>query len=226
MRIGRLLTILAAPLLLVSCLLTPGKFVSSLDIRADRSFTFAYAGEAILLDPSGNSAYDVDGVDATGQQLEPGAASKPETEDMIVKRRAIAEALSKEVGYRAAEYLGDGKFRVDYATTGRLDRHFVYPFNSDAQAIIPWIAIELRKDGSARIKAPAFGESQSGPASPMNPLDDAARFRDGTFTLTTDADLVMHNNEQGKATGPITKVVWTVTPTSKTVPTAVVRFAD
>ena len=33
------------PLLLAGCLLAPGRFTSSLDIRADRSFTFAYQGE-------------------------------------------------------------------------------------------------------------------------------------------------------------------------------------
>ena len=51
MKLFRLAALLAAPLLLASCLLSPGKFVSSLDIRKDRSFTFAYQGEIILLDP-------------------------------------------------------------------------------------------------------------------------------------------------------------------------------
>lgn len=43
---------LGASLLLSACLLTPGKFESTLDIRADRSFTFAYKGEVIASDPS------------------------------------------------------------------------------------------------------------------------------------------------------------------------------
>jgi hypothetical protein len=60
---------------------------------------------------------------------------------------------------------------------------------------------------------------QSGMPTPSN-----AEGREGSFTLTTDASLVMHNNEEGAAPGPGTKVVWRVTPTSKTVPTAVVRF--
>ena len=37
---ARFAFILAAPLLLASCLLTPGKFTSTLDINRDRSFTF------------------------------------------------------------------------------------------------------------------------------------------------------------------------------------------
>ena len=55
--------------------------------------------------------------------------------------------------------------------------------------------------------------------------DSQPKERDGTFTFTTDAELVMQNNEEGMAPGPGKKVVWRVTPTSKTVPTAVVRFA-
>ena len=231
MRIARLVTILAAPLLLVSCLLTPGKFVSTLDIRSDRSFTFTYAGEAILTDPEQNVSIspepDGEGDESASEEAEP-AAPAVETAELRAKREAIAAALRKEQGYRSVEYLGDGLYRVDYAISGRLDRAFVYPFNSDAAAIFPWIAIELRQDGTARIKAPAFGEGETEGLipTPTSPMDKAVERREGTFTLTTDAELVMQNNEAGAEAGPITKIVWRVTPASRTVPTAVVRFGD
>ena len=61
---------------------------------------------------------------------------------------------------------------------------------------------------------------------PATPMDKAVESREGTFTLTTDAELVMQNNEEGLAPGPGTKIVWHVTRTSRTVPTAVVRFGD
>ncbi|WP_336958156.1 hypothetical protein [Sphingobium aquiterrae] len=48
--IGRIALALGAVLLLAGCLVTPGKFASTLDIRADRSFTFTYKGEVIALD--------------------------------------------------------------------------------------------------------------------------------------------------------------------------------
>ena len=231
MRIARLVTILAAPLLLVSCLLTPGKFVSTLDIRSDRSFTFTYAGEAILTDPEQNVSLspepDGERDESASEEAEP-AAPAVETAELRAKREAIAEALRKEQGYRSVEYLGDGLYRVDYAISGRLDRAFVYPFNSDAAAIFPWIAIELRQDGTARIKAPAFGEGETEGLipTPTSPMDKAVERREGTFTLTTDAELVMQNNEAGAEAGPGTKIVWRVTPASRTVPTAVVRFGD
>ncbi|MEA3034338.1 MAG: hypothetical protein QOH04_89 [Sphingomonadales bacterium] len=210
MKFARLSVALAAALLLASCILSPGRFVSTLDIRKDRSFTFTYQGEVLANDPQLT--------DDKGKKAPPG----PPSADTIAQRKAIAEALSKEEGYRSVEYLGGNKFRVDYTLTGRLDRGFAYPINLDAMAVIPWVAVELRKDGSVRVKAPAFGDMTQDMGAPGTPTD--AEGREGTFTLTTDASLVMQNNEEGPAPGPGTKIVWHVTPTTKAVPTAVVRF--
>lgn len=206
----RLALLLALPLLVASCLLSPGRFVSTLDIRKDRSFTFTYQGEVIAADMKTNDGK--------------GGPSKaaPVTAEQIAQRKAVAEALAKEQGYRSVEYLGGDKFRVDYALSGTLDRGFVYPINLDAMAVIPWIAAEVRKDGSVRIKAPAFGDMTEG--MPAGSTGSGPEGRVGTFTLTTDAALVMQNNEEGASAGPPARVVWKVTPTSKTVPTAVVRF--
>ena len=51
-RFGRFAFAAIAPLFLFGCILTPGKFVSSLTINKDRSFTFAYKGEVIAIDPA------------------------------------------------------------------------------------------------------------------------------------------------------------------------------
>ena len=262
MKLARILILLAAPLLLASCLFTPGKFVSTLDIKADRSFTFTYAGEVILIDPQDafakgmaegmqSGADTATTADSDDMDMDPDdqdrnvsddsappmpvvtpsapRAPQPETEAQIAKRRAMAELLAKEIGYRSVEYLGNDKFRVDYAITGRLDRSFVYPFNVDAKSFFPWIAIEVRRDNTARIMALAFGDSDQAMGGGMpganEPAGKQATTREGTFTLTTDAALVMQNNEEGVAAGPGTKIVWKITPATTSVPTAVVRFA-
>lgn len=233
MKLFRIAGALALPFLLASCLLSPGKFTASLDIHKDRSFTFAYQGEVILLDPTADLQQGLNSALAEGgdsgkktQAPAPPAKTEPSAQ-MVTQRKAVLEALSKEEGYRSVEYLGGNKFRVDYQVAGRLDRNFVYPLNLDAMAIIPWIAVELRKDGTARMMAIAFGDSNTanpgaGAAAPKP--DMAAAEREGIFTFTTDATLVMQNNEAGVAPGPGTKVVWHITPTTKAVPTAVVRF--
>jgi hypothetical protein len=229
----RLALALAAPLLLVSCVLSPGKFVSSLHIGKDRSFTFAYQGEVILLDPADSMAQgmaegmaeaaggddDADDADEDADQdadeAPPAKVAAPAepTATQIAERKAVAEALSKEVGYRSVEFLGGNRFRVDYHMTGKLDRGFIYPVNVDAKAVIPWIAVEVRKDGTVRVKALAFGDPEEGLGSIAKP-DKPDTARDGTFTFTTDAQLVMQNNEEGMAPGPGTKVVWRVTAAS------------
>jgi hypothetical protein len=240
----------AAALTLSSCILSPGKFVSTLHIGKDRSFTFAYVGEVILLDPAaamqqgvedglagatpnaaGQASADEDALfgnlaDDSTDASPPGAPAKPaaETAQQVAEAKAVAEALSREAGYRSVEYLGKNKFRVDYAMTGKLDRSFVYPVNMDAKSIIPWIAVEVRKDRTARVMAIAFGDQDMNMGGAAKP-DSQPKERSGTFTFTTDAELVMQNNEEGMAPGPGKKVVWKVTPASKTVPTAVVRFA-
>jgi hypothetical protein len=240
MSLMRFAFVAAAALVLSSCILSPGKFVSTLHIGKDRSFTFTYVGEVILLDPAAAmqqgmqeglaGAGNDDAVDEDGNSVapaEPAAPAAPaaETAQSIAEAKAIAEALSKEVGYRSVEYLGHNKFQVDYAMTGRLDRSFVFPVNLDAKSIIPWLVVEVRTDRTARVKAIAFGDPDEGMGSAAKP-DNQEKERSGTFTFTTDAELVMQNNEDGMAPGPGTKVVWKVTPTSKTVPTAVVRFAS
>ena len=241
----------AAALTLSSCILSPGKFVSTLHIGKDRSFTFTYVGEVILLDPAsamqkgmeeglagaaepaegGMVDLDADAIgnltdDVTGNMAQPPKTTAPaaESAQSVAEARAVAEALSKEVGYRSVEYLGKNRFRVDYSMAGRLDRSFVYPVNMDAKSIIPWIAIEVRKDRTARVMAIAFGDQDMDMSAAAKP-DSQPKERSGTFTFTTDAELVMQNNEEGMAPGPGKKVVWKVTPASKTVPTAVVRFA-
>jgi hypothetical protein len=206
----RLALLLALPLLLASCLLSPGRFVSTLDIRKDRSFTFTYQGEVIVTDPQFTNGTDKKPV------------KPPLSEQALQQRKDVAQALSKELGYRTVEYLGGDKFRVDYAMTGTLDRSFVYPINLDATAIIPWVVVEVRKDNSVRLKAPGFGDMKEGV--PETTPDAGAEGREGTFTLTTDAALVMQNNEEGAVPGSPARIVWKVTPRSKTVPTAVIRF--
>lgn len=270
MKAGTRIAAIVAPLLLLSaCLLTPGKFTSTLDIRADRSFTFTYQGEVIATDPgeslpkspkSGvndedsdapadqNSAYYMDiaqrskgksapkgdgkGDPQTGDASGDGDISLIPDKDRDAKLTAIAAALAKEKGFRSAKYIGNNKMLVDYSITSRLDHSFIFPFNIDAQAIIPFLAIEVRADGKVRVQAPGFanGDKPGGMGGAMGGMGgsgapDAARTLDGTFTLTTDAEIVSQNQEEGATDTPRGKqVVWKVNSLTKTAPMATLRF--
>lgn len=209
--------LIAAPLLLTGCLLTPGKFTSKLTINADRSFTYAYAGEVYALDP--NTSLGEAGTDKATDS----AAKKAETD---AKNRAIADALGKEAGYRSVRYLGDGKFLIDYEISGRLDHNFIYPFNLDAQAIVPFVAVELRANGTVRVKAPGFANDSKDQAGPVGGMADSSSDKlDGTFVLDADAEIVSTNNEDGAQGAGGRKVLsWKVSPLTRDAPTAVLRI--
>lgn len=236
-----------APLFLLSaCLLTPGKFTSTLDIRADRRFTFSYRGEVIASDPgedmkdigkdSGEEG-DGDGGDpdeegtAYYRQIaaEDSGVPAADDEDRQAKMQAVADALSKEDGYRSVRYLGDNRFEIDYQISGRLDHAFLFPFNIDAQAVFPFVAIELRKDGKVRVRAPGFASDDSMSGAPMGGMgaDKAAKEREGTFTLVTDAGIVSQNQEDGATAVPDgKKIVWKITPLTRIAPMAVLKFRE
>jgi hypothetical protein len=246
MRMMRAAVAILAALALSSCVLAPGKFISKLVINADRTFSYTYTGQVIAVDMSDakwmddNSPTDDDksdegttpsSTDDDSPTLQPIALqdTKNGKDDAKTKaaadakNRAIAEALSKEAGFRKVTYDGDGVFDVDYAISGRLDHAFIWPFNIDAEAIIPFIAVELRANGTVRMKAPGFGNDDSSKSMPD--ADQAASKMDGTFTLDTDAEIVSQDSEDGATNaGGRHIVTWKATPASKTAPMAVLRF--
>jgi hypothetical protein len=242
---NRLWFALLAPLLLTGCILSPGKFVSTMTINADRTFAFTYKGEVIAVDPA-NALKGVDDKPATDDAkpdatakpavyrtaaVNPKAGAEPEeepTEDGEAKNREIAVALSKERGYRSAVYLGKGKFLIDYAITGTLTHNFQYPFNSDAGVILPFIVIELRQGATVRVKAPGYTNAETG-SNPMGggSMTKAAKLLDGTFTLDTDAEIVSQNNEDGaKTVNGRRGITWRATPLTKDAPSAVLQLKN
>lgn len=233
MLLARLATLLLLPLTLASCVLAPGKFTSTLTVNADRSFAFSYVGEVINAEPDGNMLSDAgsDRGSSDGNPAETAKNKGKKKAEADIKNRAIAAKLSKEAGYRKIAYLGDGVFMIDYAVSGRLDHTFVWPFNIDAEVILPFIAIELRQDGVVRVKAPAFGNEGTGATPGISGMPGAESLQgssrlDGVFTLDTDAEIISQNNEDGvKVAGMRKTMVWQATPTLKTAPTAVLRLA-
>lgn len=254
----RAATALAACLLLPACLVTPGKFESAIDIRADRSFTFTYKGE-ILASDMGKGLGSAPGGTDGGSGDDPGGGARPKEEQSTLRTalqkkeqgpaeerfdtphgqggdgksdeqqmQAIAAALTREKGFRAARYMGNHRFEIDYAISGKLTHAFLFPFNSDAQIVLPFVAVELRGDDRARMKAPGYSNGYDKSQNPMGGSssgDDAAKALDGVFTLTTNAEIVSQNQEDGAQSTPQGKrIVWKVTPLTSEAPAATLRF--
>ena len=239
--LGRIAGALAGLLTLSGCLVTPGRFESSLDIRADRRFAFTYSGEILASDLSpealtgGGDGSEADDGAAAEPTLLPVAAQAeedfgaPDAGDDDAEMRAIAAALSREQGFRSVRYLGERKFAIDYSVSGRLDHAFLFPFNIDAQIMLPFIAVELRGPDRVRVKAPGFAtgfDKSQGPAGLGGAGDKAAKALDGRFTLTTDAQIISQNQEDGaQEVAEGKRIVWTVTPLTSDAPMATLRLA-
>lgn len=250
----RAMAAMGAALLLSACLVTPGKFDSTLDIRADRSFAFTYKGEIIAHDldkgmpdsgvPEDEGMEDESsllrdialGADAKSKKKAP----EPDSDDFSdvgddesgkpdeAQMQAIATALSKEKGFRSARYMGNSRFEVDYAISGKLTHGFVFPFNLDARLVFPFVAIELRGADRVRVKAPGFSNSSGkAPAGiPGADSEEAAKDLKGSFTLTTDAEIVSQNQEDGAvAIAGGRKIVWSVDALTTEAPMAVLKVA-
>lgn len=248
-RMTRLALVLLVPLMLVGCLLAPGKFTSTLTINADRTFTYSYQGEVYAFDlneamkdmPSGgdDDTKKTDGVslqqigfDKSGQKGDKNGKSgaKDDAKSQAAadaKNREMAATLSKEAGFRKVTYVGDNKFVIDYQISGKLDHTYLFPYNIDAGIIIPFVAVEVRANGTARVKAPGFAnDSKDSAGMPGSDTSKASAKLDGTFILDTDAEIVSQNNEEGaKVANGRKTVTWRATPLSTTAPMAVVRFA-
>jgi hypothetical protein len=210
------------PLLLWSCALVPGKFVSTLQIDADRSFAFTYQGEVHAVDlPTGMAGLR----NMTPAKEAKDAAKAAEARAQAQRKwGALAAALSKEAGYRSVEHLGEGRFRIDYAARGTLNHPFLFPFSGDAEVVLPFVAIELRGRDRVRVKAPGFAADTSGRGVPD--MGSVGSKLDGSFTLTTTAEIISQNSEDGASeSGTSRTISWRATPATKDAPLAMLRVA-
>lgn len=228
---ARMLAICTVPLMLTACLFQPGKFTSSLDINADRSFVFSYLGEirAAEMDELTKGLPKAETADGSKDAAEDAAEEKPGGMSEAEKA-ALADTLSKEAGFRKVEYRGDDIWFVDYRIAGTLSHSFVFPYNLDAEMIFPFVVIEPRANGTVRMKAPAFASSAMQPDVPgmggnMGGGNDRI---EGDFTVTTNAEIISQTNEDGAVTGPDGRktIRWRITPQTSTAPMAVFRMKN
>lgn len=100
---ARFLFVLAAPLLLTGCLISPGKFASTLDLRDDGTYAFTYEGEIFFLGlsqlaqmGSNNEAFEAEDCydDETFETREC-------TEEEVAEQRAVWEAGAEERAAKA-----------------------------------------------------------------------------------------------------------------------------
>ena len=145
--------------------------------------------------------------------------------------RRFAASLLKYKGWRSATYRGKGVFDVVYHFEGQATQDFAFPMIPESDLLVPFVAIRRRNDGSVLVTAPAF-TGGSGPlgaralAAGMPDSSEGPKSRaEGRFTVTTDAEILTNNSEDGPTISPTGKQVhWDVGPGSKKIPEMLVRL--
>jgi hypothetical protein len=177
------------------------------------------------------------------EQAEKVASKRKENEEMAKmfgipglddeSNRKFAERLMKYQGWKSVAYKGKGVFDVVFHQDGRLGQDFAFPLMPDSDMMIPFIVIRQRTDGSVQVTAPAFVGGQGvfaaraamqglpGPKGGDGPVSRA----EGRFTITTDAEILTNNSEDGPVASPTGKQVrWDVTSRSNRIPEMLVRL--
>jgi hypothetical protein len=153
------------------------------------------------------------------------------------------ERFTKEVERLAAwnkvEHIGNGVFKIDYSTKGRLADDFAFPVIPRYALGNPMIHISRWDNGRVRIEAPTFhndpdmsmlalmgaggmmpGMGMGGKSKNVEPL--AVK---GTFTIRTDASIMANNTEEGPAdVGGLQVLSWEIGPRTFGPPMALLKL--
>lgn len=252
-RIKGLALALLAPLVLVGCAFSPGKFTAALTLLADRSFTFSYQGEVIAVDLASEMAKgmgdafkdsdkDEEKKEGTSSTALLRAASWQEDEAVgneseggMVDTDDAAEKAQKEAKFKA---IGEALTKeAGYRSVSyKGDGVFVVDYQISGKlshgfmwpynldAEVIFPFLILELRGKDVVRVKAPAFGENdSPA--KGKIDDKSKL-DGIFTLVTDGEIVSQNNEDGAiSAGGRKSVTWKATPLSKDAPMAVVRVA-
>jgi len=146
----------------------------------------------------------------------------------------LATRLRKQAGWRRVDYKGDGLFEVDFRLSGRLDHDFQFPTMERFPNFGGFVTVSVRNDGTVRVDAPGFGTAPGGEpwrsvmgmaASGDGPPEVGMPIVDGTFTLTTDGEVLANNTEDAPQAAPEgRRLAWPVNARTTAAPMAIIRL--
>jgi hypothetical protein len=147
----------------------------------------------------------------------------------------IAANMMKYDGWKSVTYRGKGVFDVDYQLTSKAGHDFLFPLLPQGDFIIPFVALRKREGGTIGVNAPALvGGGIKALASRGQALGRMAGGKElagmgsltkGTFTLTTDGEILTNNTEDGPAKDANgRKLVWEIGPQTEKIPEALIRL--
>jgi len=272
---------------LSACLLSPGKFVSDLDVRKSGDFNFSYNGELVFLplaekpkpasvfeaqpcyqyleaqeydEQSDPEAFQSDGYEERACDAEELAEQRAQWDEQEASRvsqeksqaasskamfggidptdpkaaEELGNRLRRQAGWTKVEYRGSGVYDVEFATSGNLDRDFVFPTLERFPLANALIQVSRHNDGTVRIDAPGFGPAPGPmgmggmpPAGGGGSKGGDTPAMDGSFSIKTDAEILANNTDEGPAADPAgQRLNWKVSSSSPSAPTALLRLSN
>ncbi len=147
----------------------------------------------------------------------------------------IAANMMKYEGWKSVTYRGKGVFDVDYQLTSKAGHDFLFPLLPQGDFIIPFVALRKREGGTIGVNAPALvgggikalaARGQAlGRMGGGKELAGMGSLTKGTFTLTTDGEILTNNTEDGPAKDPRgRRLVWDIGPQTDKIPEALIRL--
>ena len=153
------------------------------------------------------------------------------------------ERFTKEVERLAAwnkvEHIGNGVFKIDYSTKGRLADDFAFPVIPRYALGNPMIHISRWDNGRVRIEAPSFhndpdmsmaalmGAGGMMPGMGMKGKDVDPLEVKGTFTIRTDTNILANNSEEGPSdVGGLQVLTWDIGARTYGPPMALLKLVN
>jgi hypothetical protein len=153
------------------------------------------------------------------------------------------ERFTKEVERLAAwnkvEHIGNGVFKIDYSTKGRLADDFAFPVIPRYALGNPMIHISRWDNGRVRVEAPTFhndpdmsmmalmGAGGMMPGMGMKGKNVEPLEVKGTFVIKTDSTILANNSEEGPSdVGGLQVLTWDIGPRTFGPPMALIKMAN
>lgn len=144
----------------------------------------------------------------------------------------FARRLQLHKGWKKVAYKNAGLFEVEYEITGQIDRDFTFPVFEGVNLLVPFVQAARRVDGKVRVTAPAFIQSKEGDITnaamgmamkEMFSGNTPFKQPNGTFTLSTDAQILTNNTDEGPVgQGAMKTLTWKTGTFQKGIPEALI----
>ena len=157
----------------------------------------------------------------------------------------LRKLLLRQKGWNKVEALGNGLFDVEFAIAGQLSHDLMFPVIEGFPTTNMFVQVILRDDNVVRVNAPGFAaQGDSNPmGAMMGGMSELAGLAalgkggpdgentpqtpslEGTFTITTNGDILANNTDEGPVVeGTASVLSWAIDNGTKAAPTALVKL--